>query len=257
MRGIGWSGCLWQFVRAVRQIQARRQTARGRLKGTVNDASQPQAKVDLEAVDRHMMARCIELSKIGAAAGELPFGSLIARGGEIIADATNEIMRLVDESRHAEILAIARARQLIGDDALTDCTLYTTVEPCPMCSFCIRAAGVGRVVFALGSPKMGGLSQWNILGHDRLPLLFGPAPELVSGILADEAHKVWVELNPVIGRAVVWLGYLTKPKPKAAAYAGRSRYRYSLRRFIALFLRQRTGKAATTESDAERGPAVP
>src|SRR5262249_9897783 len=146
---------------------------------------------------------------------------------------------------------------LIGDDALTDCTLYTTVEPCPMCSFCIRAAGVGRVVFALGSPKMGGLSQWNILGHDRLPLLFGPAPELVSGILADEAHKVWVELNPVIGRAVVWLGYLTKPKPKAAAYAGRSRYRYSLRRFIALFLRQRTGKAATTESDAERGPAVP
>jgi tRNA(adenine34) deaminase len=76
----------------------------------------------------------------------------VAHDGKIVAEATNEIERSTDESRHAEIIAIARARQLLGDDQLTRCTLYSTVEPCPMCSFCIRAAGVGRVVFALGSP---------------------------------------------------------------------------------------------------------
>jgi tRNA(adenine34) deaminase len=109
--------------------------------------------LDIDPIDAAMMARCIELSRIGAALGELPIGSLIARRGQIIAESTNEIMRLTDESRHAEIIAIARARNLIGDDALSECTLYSTVEPCPMCAFCIRAAGLGRVAFALGSPS--------------------------------------------------------------------------------------------------------
>ncbi len=204
----------------------------------MNDNPRQEAKVDLETVDRRMMARCIELSKIGSAAGELPFGSLIARHGETIAEATNEIVKLVDESRHAEILAIARSRQLIGDQALVNCTLYATVEPCPMCSFCIRAAGIGRVVFALSSPKIGGLSQWNILGHDHFSLLFGAAPELVPGILAEDAYKVWTELNPVIGRAVLWLGYLSKPTTHGAINTPRSRHRYSLHRFIS-FLQQR------------------
>ena len=130
------------------------------------------ATLDIDPIDAAMMARCIELSRIGAAVGELPIGSLIARRGQIIAESTNEIMRLTDESRHAEIIAIARARNLIGDDALSECTLYSTVEPCPMCAFCIRAAGLGRVAFALGSPIVGGLSRWNILGDDRR-FLFG------------------------------------------------------------------------------------
>lgn len=90
--------------------------------------------LDIDPIDAAMMARCIELSRIGAAVGELPIGSLIARRGQIIAESTNEIMRLTDESRHAEIIAIARARNLIGDNALSECTLYSTVEPCPMCA---------------------------------------------------------------------------------------------------------------------------
>jgi tRNA(adenine34) deaminase len=96
---------------------------------------------EINPIDRAMMERCVELSKIGAAAGELPFGSLVAHRGSIIAEATNEIVRFTDESRHAEIVAIARARKLLGDEELSKCTLYSTVEPCPMCSFCIRTAG--------------------------------------------------------------------------------------------------------------------
>ena len=195
---------------------------------------------EIDAIDRAMMARCIELSKIGSAAGELPFGSLIARRGRIVAEATNEIERITDESRHAEIVAIARARQLLADRDLSECTLYSTVEPCPMCSFCIRAAGIGRVVFALGSPRLGGLSRWNILGDDRFPLLFGPVPDLVPGLLADDAHKAWIGVSPVAARAILWLGYLSKPEsPAKAGATSRSRYRYSLRRFISMFLRQR------------------
>jgi len=196
-------------------------------------------KLEIEAIDQAMMARCIELSKIGAAAGELPFGSLVAHHGQVIAESTNEIMRLVDESRHAEIIAIARARQLLGDEKIRECTLYSTVEPCPMCSFCIRAAGIGRVVFALGSPLLGGLSRWNILGVDRYPLLFGPVPELVPGILADNAHKVWIGWKPMIARGIWLLGFLDKPK---GVTTPRSRYRYSLRPFISRLLRQRKTK---------------
>jgi tRNA(adenine34) deaminase len=192
--------------------------------------------MESDTIDLAMMARCIELSEIGAAAGELPFGSLVARHGQIIAEATNQIMRLVDESRHAEIVAIARTRQLLGDEELRNCTLYSTVEPCPMCSYCIRAAGIGRVVFALGSPVMGGLSRWNILGDDRFPLLFGPTPELVPGILADAAYKVWIVWKPVVGRAILLFGFLDKPK---SATSPKSRHRYSVRRFISMLLRKR------------------
>ncbi|HEY7299533.1 MAG TPA: nucleoside deaminase [Xanthobacteraceae bacterium] len=163
-----------------------------------------------------MMARCIELSKLGAAAGELPFGSLIARDGQIIAEATNEIERFTDESRHAEIIAIARARRLLSDEELRSCTLYSTVEPCAMCSFCIRCAGIGRVVFGLGSPRLGGLSRWNILGDARHPLLFGSVPELTPGIQAEKAYGVWKGLKPAIARATLWFGYLREPKPAGA-----------------------------------------
>jgi tRNA(adenine34) deaminase len=194
------------------------------------------------ALDQIMMARCIELSKIGAAAGELPFGSLLACHGQIVAEATNENVRLVDESRHAEIIAIARARQVLGDQALRDCVLYSTVEPCPMCAFCIRAAGIRRVVFALGSPHVGGLSRWNILGDDGSGLVFGPVPELVSGILADEAQKAWVDLKPFLGRAISWLGFLTKEETKKVC---RSYPWYSLRPLIAMFLRKRKEFPAT------------
>jgi len=198
-----------------------------------------------------MMARCIELSRMGAAAGELPFGSVVAHHGQVIAESTNEIMRLVDESRHAEIIAVARARQLLGDEKIRECTLYSTVEPCPMCSFCIRAAGIGRVVFALGSPIVGGLSRWNILGDDRR-FLFGRVPELLPGLLADEAHRVWIELRPITGRAIWLAGFLSKPKMKASP---RSRYRFSLRRLIPLFLRQYKSRPAADPLPDSAGKA--
>ncbi len=158
-----------------------------------------------------MMARCVELSRQGAAAGELPFGSVIARGDTIISEAMNHSIREADESRHAEILAVAEARRLLGRRTLPECTLYSTVEPCPMCSFVIRAAGIRRVVFGLHSPVMGGMSRWDILQHKptsrRLRMLIGPAPQIVTGVLAEEVHKAWLEWRPVIARVMRVLGF--------------------------------------------------
>jgi tRNA(adenine34) deaminase len=170
-------------------------------------------------LDRRLMARCIELSRAGAAAGELPFGSVVAREPELIAESANCTNREFDLSRHAEIVALAQARKAVGDQNLRDCTIYSTVEPCVMCSYCIREAGVRRVVFALTSPIMGGLSGWNILGEDklsdRIPFVFRSPPDVATGVLADEAASVWREWNPLHGAS--------SGLADSCSYRGRSR----------------------------------
>src|SRR5579863_758669 len=116
-----------------------------------------------DKTDRAMMARCIELSRLAVGEGEYPFGTVIALDGQVIAEATNRTVRDADVSRHAEVIALSLARRTLGLDQLRRSTLYSNIEPCAMCSYCIREAWVGRVVYAIGSPVMGGLSKWDIL----------------------------------------------------------------------------------------------
>ena len=144
-------------------------------------------------LDLRMMARCIELSRDAITAGELPFACVICRDGEVVVEATNRVARDRDVTRHAEMVAMSEVQQVLGTRRLSRCTLYSNVEPCGMCSYCIRETQIGRVAYALGSPVMGGLSKWNILRDegisDRIPQIFGAVPEVVSGILVHEAHK--------------------------------------------------------------------
>ncbi|HMK70429.1 MAG TPA: nucleoside deaminase [Xanthobacteraceae bacterium] len=172
--------------------------------------------MEFSDLDRTMMARCIELARSGAAEGEHPFGSVIANGAAVVAEASNRTVRDRDESRHAEILAIAQARQVLGDSALPRCTLYSIIEPCAMCSFCIRAAGIRRVVFALHSPVLGGMSKWNILGDRalsrRIPCLFRGPPDVAHGVLADEAMQAWSDWRPLATQAIRLLGFFVKAK---------------------------------------------
>lgn len=170
-----------------------------------------------EAVDRTMMARCIELSALATKEGEYPFGSVIALDGRIIAEATNRTARDNDLSRHAEVIALQLALRSVDRTALRRATLYSNVEPCAMCSYCIREAWVGRVVFALTSPVMGGATKWNILKDkeisDRVPV-FAPAPEVVSGVLAREVMESWRAWNPIAWEMVRMRGILTAPELK-------------------------------------------
>ena len=168
-----------------------------------------------QIVDEAMMVRCIELSRIAVGKGEYPFGTVIACDGKIVAEAINRTVRQSDVSRHAEVVALSQARKTVSRDQLRHCTLYTNIEPCAMCSYCIREAGVGRVVYALGSPVMGGLSKWNILRDEemsgRMPQIFGPVPEIVSGVRVREAQQAWRDWSPIAWHMIRLRGLLTEP----------------------------------------------
>jgi tRNA(adenine34) deaminase len=172
-------------------------------------------QITADSIDLAMMRRCIELSRTATREGEYPFATVIAINGEVVAEAINHSMREGDVSRHAEVVALSQAQKRLGRKGLRGATLYTNVEPCAMCSFCAREAQVGRVVYAIGSPVMGGSSKWNILRDpdvtDRLPQIFGSVPEVVSGLLYQEAEAVWREWNPVSWHMIKHLGFMTDP----------------------------------------------
>jgi tRNA(adenine34) deaminase len=170
-----------------------------------------------ETTDQAMMARCVELSRIAVGKGEYPFGTVIALEGQVLAEAINHTVRDGDVTRHAEVIALSQAQKAIGRQQLRHYTLYTNIEPCAMCSYCIREAWIGRVVWALSSPIMGGLSKWNILRDedmsDRMPQIFAAVPEVVSGVLAHEAQQAWRDWNPLAWQMIKLRGLLTEPRP--------------------------------------------
>jgi tRNA(adenine34) deaminase len=168
-----------------------------------------------DTIDKDMMARCVELSRIAVGKGEYPFGAVIARDGKIVAEAINRRMRENDVTRHAEVLALSLAQKSLSKKDLRNYTLYSNIEPCAMCAFCIREAWVGRVVYALASPLMGGMSKWNILRDDSMsasmPQVFGPVPQVVSGVLAPEAELAWQDWNPLAWQVIKHRGMLRDP----------------------------------------------
>ena len=154
----------------------------------------------LDAIDRRMMERCIVLSRRAAAEGEMPFAALICRGEEILAEVTNRARCSGDATRHPEIVAVSEAQRMLGHKRLTGCTLYSNVEPCAMCCWPIRETGVSRVVFSIKSPHFGGLSRWNVLGDLAITNImrgyFRKPPQIVAGLLLNEAAQVWREWRP-------------------------------------------------------------
>jgi tRNA(adenine34) deaminase len=132
------------------------------------------------------------------------------------------------------VIALSQAQKVRSRKALRAATLYTNVEPCAMCSYCLRETQVGRVVYAIGSPVMGGDTKWNILQDDhmtdRLPQVFGVVPEVVSGLLHDEAAAVWREWNPAAWHMIERLGFMTDPSaPLVRVQPGRT---WSLWRYL-------------------------
>jgi tRNA(adenine34) deaminase len=162
------------------------------------------------ARDSAMMRRCIALSAEATRRGEFPFACVICDGDQIVAETINQVARDGDVSRHAELLAVSKAQQVLGGQDLSRCTLYSNVEPCAMCSFPIRETRIGRVVFAIGSPMMGGYSKWNVLRDTELsnamPEAFGPVPEVIAGLLRREAERVWRTWNPLIWSVIKYRG---------------------------------------------------
>ena len=105
------------------------------------------------------MKRALELAEASAAAGEVPVGAVITRDGAIIAEAHNTPRETCDPTAHAEILAIRRAAQALGQERLTGCELWVTLEPCAMCAGAIVHSRLAKVYYGASDPKGGAVEH--------------------------------------------------------------------------------------------------
>jgi tRNA(adenine34) deaminase len=164
-------------------------------------------------IDLKMMERCVELSRTAGAHGEFPFASLVCNGEVVVSEAINSAERDADVTRHAELMAVSQAQRTLGRNDLSDCTLYSLIEPCAMCSFPIRETRISKVMFAIKSPLMGGFSKFGILQDSEMsnamPEFFGDPPEIIGGVLAREAEKVWRGCNPLVWAFIRYRGCFT------------------------------------------------
>ena len=124
--------------------------------------------IDLHS-DDYFMGEALRQATRAREADEVPVGAVIVRGGKIIARAFNQVEALKDATAHAEMLALTQAENAVGDWRLTDCTLYVTKEPCPMCAGAIVHTRLARVVFGAADPKGGAAgSALNLLQFPTL-----------------------------------------------------------------------------------------
>ena len=139
--------------------------------------------------DLFYMNRALELAKEAAAMGEVPVGCVIVRDGKIVAEGRN--CRESDKSAlgHAEIRAIDAACKALGGWRLWDCTLYVTLEPCPMCAGAIINARIPRVVYGAGDDKCGACgSVCNLFEMN-----FNHKPQVTKGVLEAESKALLEE----------------------------------------------------------------
>jgi tRNA(adenine34) deaminase len=161
---------------------------------------------DTKGDDLKLMRRCIALADSARGDREYPFAAVVGRRGEFVCEASNMVRRQRDVTRHAEMVAMSAAQQTLRSISLDDCTLYSTVEPCAMCSYAIRESGIGRVIFGLQSPVMGGHSRWNILKDETLcsvmPEAFAAPPYVLGGYLSGDVRELFRRHHPFAWRVI-------------------------------------------------------
>ncbi len=137
--------------------------------------------------DVDAMRAALAEARLAAEAGEVPIGAVVVREGVIVARGQNRVMREVDPTAHAEIVALRAASDVVGNYRLNGCTLYVTLEPCAMCAGAMIHARLDRLVFAAADPKAGAAgSVLAVLNHPQL----NHQMVVESGILADESSDL-------------------------------------------------------------------
>lgn len=140
--------------------------------------------------DRVGMLAAIRQAKLASQADEVPVGAVILRDGRVLAQAHNGREQLRDPTAHAEMLAITQAASALEDWRLEGCTLYVTLEPCPMCAGAILLARIPRVVFGATDPKAGAVeSLYRLLDDPRL----NHRCEVLGGMMARECGGLLTE----------------------------------------------------------------
>jgi tRNA(adenine34) deaminase len=133
------------------------------------------------------MREALRMAKKAAGANEVPVGAVVVRAGQIIARASNQVELLKDATAHAEMLALTQAEAAVGDWRLTDCDLYVTKEPCPMCAGALVHTRIRRLVFGCADPAAGAAgSVMNLL---QMPTL-NHRCDVASGVLQNECAAI-------------------------------------------------------------------
>ena len=175
----------------------------------------------MDSHDAEMMRRAIGLAVRSGEEGEYPYGVVICRSGEVVAESINCVAHERDVTRHAEVVAISEAQKKLDTVSLDDCTIYVSAEPCVYCCYAIRESRIGRVVYGLASPHMGGVSKWPVLTDqdisDTMPEVFAAPPEILAGFMAREAEDALLKASPVVGRAMKARGLFVAPQATVAA----------------------------------------
>ncbi|QMT39839.1 tRNA adenosine(34) deaminase TadA [Neisseria shayeganii] len=156
-----------------------KQALRAQLKRTPPQALFPPAE---EAA--HFMRLALRQAEQAAAAGEVPVGAVVVRGGQVLAAAANRCVAEHDISRHAEIAALSAAGRALGNYRLEGCDLYVTLEPCAMCAGAVMQSRIRRLIYAAAEPRSG--AAGSVLNLFAEPLL-NPHTAVQGGVLAEEA----------------------------------------------------------------------
>ena len=139
--------------------------------------------------DRDFMAEALKLAAEAAAEGEVPVGCVIVRGGEIVGRGRNRREKDRSALAHAEIEAIEEACRRLGGWRLWECTLYVTLEPCPMCAGAIINARIPRVVYGASDSKFGAVGSVCAL----FSMAFNHHPEVEAGVMEEESAALLQE----------------------------------------------------------------
>lgn len=138
------------------------------------------------SVDKQYMKMAIDQAYIAEENGDVPIGCVIVYENRIIAKAYNQREQLHDPTAHAEIIALTQAAEYIGNWRLHGCTIYVTLEPCPMCAGALVLGRLDRLVYGTDDPKTGAVkSLYNIVQDDRL----NHRLDVTYGVLEDECRK--------------------------------------------------------------------
>jgi tRNA(adenine34) deaminase len=137
--------------------------------------------------DEHYMRIAIDQAHIAQENGDVPIGAVIVYKEKIIAKAYNQREQLADPTAHAEIIALTQAAAARENWHLNGCTIYVTLEPCPMCAGALVLSRMDRLVYSCDDPKSGAVkSLYNIVQDERL----NHRLEVTSGVLADDCSKL-------------------------------------------------------------------
>jgi tRNA(adenine34) deaminase len=137
--------------------------------------------------DEYFMREALRMASKAAKAGEVPVGAVVVRAGKIIARAYNQVELLKDATAHAEMLALTQAEAAVDDWRLTDCDLYVTKEPCPMCAGALVHTRIRRVIFGCTDPSAG--AAGSVLNLVQMPKL-NHRCEITSGLLQHECAAI-------------------------------------------------------------------